>query len=110
MEKLSSNTHKVVRGVSSQALVTIVLGVVEIASFAIMSRLLTREDFGYYAAVTAITVVFATFSETGIGSAIVQQKALTSRYVNNAFTISLIFGCFISFKLSATKCFVEKKE
>lgn len=99
MEKLSSNTHKVVRGVSSQALVTIVLGVVEIASFAIMSRLLTREDFGYYAAVTAITVVFATFSETGIGSAIVQQKALTSRYVNNAFTISLIFGCFISFLL-----------
>ena len=99
MGKSSSNTHKIVRGVSSQALVVVVLGVVEIASFAIMSRLLTQEDFGYYAAVTAITVVFATFSETGIGSAIVQQKTLTSRYVNNAFTLSLIFGCFISFML-----------
>lgn len=84
---------------SSQALVTIVLGVVEVVSFSIMSRLLTQEDFGYYAAITAITAVFASFSETGIGSAIVQQKELTRRYINNAFTISLLFGAFISLLL-----------
>lgn len=84
---------------SSQTIVTIVLGVVEIASFSIMSRLLTQEDFGYYAAITAITTIFASFSETGIGSAIVQQKELTKRYINNAFTISLLFGSFISLLL-----------
>ena len=81
---------------SSQTIVTIVLGLVEVVSFSIMSRLLTKEDFGYYAAISAITMVFATFSETGIGSAIVQQKDLTKHYVNNAFTISLVFGGFIS--------------
>lgn len=84
---------------SSQTIVTIVLGVVEIVSFSIMSRLLTQEDFGYYAAITAITTIFAAFSETGIGSAIVQQKDLTKRYTNNAFTISLLFGSFISLLL-----------
>lgn len=84
---------------SSQTIVTIVLGVVEIVSFSIMSRLLTQEDFGYYAAITAITTIFASFSETGIGSAIVQQKELTKRYVNNAFSISLLFGSFISLLL-----------
>lgn len=84
---------------SSQTVVTIVLGLVEIISFSIMSRLLTQEDFGYYAAITAITAVFATFAETGIGSAIVQQKELTKRYINNAFTISLLFGSFISLLL-----------
>lgn len=94
-----SNTAKVMKGLSSQTLVTILLGVVEIFSFSIMSRLLTQEDFGYYAAISAITVLFATFSETGIGSAIVQQKELTKRYVDNAFTISLVFGSFISFLL-----------
>lgn len=94
-----SNTQKVVKGVSSQTLVTIVLGVVEIGSFAIMSRLLTQQDFGYYAAITAITSIFATFSETGIGSAIVQQKELTKRYIDNAFTISLLFGIAISLAL-----------
>lgn len=99
MTQLVSNTSKVVRGMSSQTLVTIVLGLVEIITFSIMSRLLTQEDFGYYAAITAITSVFATFSETGIGSAIVQQKDLTKRYIDNAFTISLLFGSFISILL-----------
>ena len=96
MSKQESNSSKVMRGMSSQTLVTIVLGMVEIVSFSIMSRLLSQEDFGYYAAITAITTVFATFSETGIGSAIVQQKELTKGYVDNAFTISLLFGGFIS--------------
>ena len=86
-------------GMSSQTIVTIVLGLVEIISFSIMSRLLTQEDFGYFAAITAITAVFSSFSETGIGSAIVQQKELNKRYVDNAFTISLLFGGFIAFLL-----------
>lgn len=96
-----SNTSKVMKGMSSQTLVTLVLGVVEIVSFSIMSRLLTQEDFGYFAAITAITAIFATFSETGIGSAIVQQKELTKRYINNAFTLSLIFGVSVSVLLFA---------
>lgn len=98
-EPFISNRDKVVKGISSQTLVTIVLGVVEIGSFAIMSRLLTKQDFGYYAAITAITSIFATFSETGIGSAIVQQKELTKKYIDNAFTISLLFGIVISLTL-----------
>ena len=99
MAKEISNTSKAIKGMSSQTIVTIVLGLVEIVSFSIMSRLLTQVDFGYYAAITAITSIFSTFSETGIGSAIIQQKELTNRYVNNAFTISLIFGSFISILL-----------
>lgn len=94
-----SNTQKVIKGISSQTIVTLVLGVVEILSFSIMSRLLTKEDFGYYAAITAITSVFSAFSETGIGSAIIQQKTISKRYVDNAFTISLLFGAFISLLL-----------
>lgn len=99
MEEQLSNTSKAVKGMSSQTIVTIVLGIVEVVSFSIMSRLLTAEDFGYYAAITAITAIFASFSETGIGSAIVQQKELTKRFVDNSFTISLIFGSFISMLL-----------
>lgn len=99
MKENDSNSQKVIRGISSQTMVTVVLGVVEIVSFSIMSRLLTKEDFGYYAAINAITVVFSTFAETGIGSAIVQQKTLHSRYVNNAFTISLFLGGFLSLLL-----------
>lgn len=94
-----SNSQKVLKGVSSQTLVTLVLGVVEIISFSIMSRLLTQEDFGYYAAITAITTIFASFADTGIGSAVVQRKNLTKRYIDNAFTLSLIFGLVVSLAL-----------
>lgn len=92
----ATNTQKVAKGISSQTIVTIVLGIVEITSFSILSRLLSQEDFGYYAAITAITTIFATFSETGIGSAIVQQKQLSKAYLNNAFSLSLLFGAVIS--------------
>lgn len=95
-----SNTSKAIKGLSSQTIVTLVLGILEIVSFSIMSRLLTQQDFGYFAAISAVTIIFSTFSETGIGSAIIQQKELTQRYINNAFTISLIFGSIISVLLS----------
>lgn len=96
MAEQISNSSKALKGMSSQTVVTVVLAVVEIVSFSIMSRLLTKEDFGYYAAITAITTIFQSFSETGIGSAIVQRKDLTKHYINNAFTLSLIFACSIS--------------
>lgn len=88
----NSNTSKALKGMSSQAVVTLLLGVTEVVSFSIMSRLLSKEDFGFYAAINAIVVVFASLSETGIGSALVQKKEISSRYVGNAFTLSLLFG------------------
>lgn len=95
----TNNTQKAIKGMSSQTVVTVVLALVEIVSFSIMSRLLTKEDFGYFAAITAITTIFQAFSETGIGSAIVQHKELTKRYIDNAFTLSLFFACFVSLLL-----------
>ena len=95
----TSNTQKVVKGISSQTLVVLVLGVVEIVTFSIMSRLLTKEDFGYYAAITAITTIFATFSDAGIGSALIQRKDMNDNFKNNAFSLSFIFGSALSLLL-----------
>lgn len=100
--KEQSNSSKVFRGVSSQTVVTFTLGVVEIISFSIMSRLLTKEDFGYYAAVSAIVAIFSCFSDAGIGSAIIQRKNPTKHYIDNAFTLSLIFGAVVSTLLFVT--------
>lgn len=91
-----SNTSKLMKGMSSQTLVTLMLGFVEIVSFSIMSRLLTQQDFGYYAALFAVMIVFSSLSETGIGSAIIQKKKLNKEYVNNAFTLCSLFGFVVS--------------
>ena len=96
MEQQESNAHKVIKGASSQTVVTIVQALVEIISFSIMSRLLTETDFGYYAAMMAIAVVFSALSETGIGSAVIQRKDLDENYVNNAFTLSFLVGLVLT--------------
>ncbi len=88
----NSNTTKAFHAVSSQTMVTIVLGVVEIVAFSFMSRLLTKSDFGYYASISAIVGIFEVFANAGIGSAVIQKKDADSNYVNNAFTICLILG------------------
>lgn len=89
-----SNVNKVLKGVSTQTFITILIGVIEIVSFSIMSRLLSQQDFGYYAAVTAVSTIFAAFADAGIGSAIVQRKNLDQKYIDNAFSLCLIFGLF----------------
>lgn len=89
-----SNTQKVLKGVSTQTLITISTGVIEILAFSIMSRLLSQQDFGYYAAITAVASVFHAFADAGIGSAIVQRKNLDQKYIDNAFTLCLLFGIF----------------
>lgn len=94
-----SNTSKVLKGMSSQTIVTIVVGVVEMIAFSIMSRVLSKEDFGYFASLTAITIIFSSLTHTGIGAAIIQKKELTKSYANSAFTINLIVGLFASLLL-----------
>lgn len=107
-ERKESNTVKVIKGMSAQTLITVVLGFLEIISFSIMSRLLTEKDFGYYAAIIAIVAVFQSLAETGIGAAVIQRKDLTDRYINCAFTMSLIVGGVVSTMLFASAGVVSK--
>lgn len=94
-----SNSSRAINGISNQSIATISVGIVEIVFFSIISRLLTKEDFGYYAAISAIVAVLGSFSETGIGSAVIQRKEIEKKYIDNAFTLSLLFGVTISFIL-----------
>lgn len=96
MSEKISNTKKTIKGLSTQTIITLSMGVTEIVAFSILSRLLTKIDFGYFAAITAITSVLIIFSEAGVGAAIIQRKDLDKRFIDNAFTLSLILGLVIS--------------
>lgn len=111
MTKADNNTStstKVAKGMSTQTSITIMLGVLEIISFSIMSRLLTDKDFGYYAAILAVVTVFQSFAETGIGSAIIQRKEFDRYYVNNSFSMSLIIGVVVTLALFLSANFVAR--
>ena len=69
-----SGQEKVFKGISVQAIITIIMGILEIVYFATMSRLLTKVDFGYFASITAIIAIAYSISEAGLGASIIQKK------------------------------------
>lgn len=88
-----ANTGKnVVKGLKSQTIVTAILAILQLAYFSTMSRLLTSEDFGYFAVITAVITIFNSLSEAGLGASIIQRKNITKGFIYTAFTLSIIIG------------------
>lgn len=92
-----SRTSKLFKGISIQTIITIVMGVLEIAYFAVMSRLLSKAEFGYFAAISGVMAVCMSLSEAGLGSAIIQKKDASDAHISTSFTLSIILG--ISFSI-----------
>ncbi len=89
------NREKVYKGASSQTIVTIILGILGILYFSVMSRLLSKEDFGYFAIISAVSSILASLSEAGFGAAVIQNKNSDNSFIQTAWTLSLIIGtCF----------------
>lgn len=93
------------RGVSVQAVVTVVMGLLEMVLFSLFSRLLSKEDFGYFAALIGVVAICQSISEAGLGSSIIQKKDASKRFVSTAFTLSFGIGliCAILLFLLAPK-------
>lgn len=89
-------TAKTVKGVHSQAAIVAIKAVCSLVYFAIMSRLLTQDDFGYFALITAVTTILNSLSEAGLGSSVIQKKDLNKDYASTAFSLSLLLGLFFT--------------
>lgn len=94
-----NRTTTLFKGLSVQTIITIIMGILEIVFFAIMSRLLTKSDFGYFAAISGIMAICMSLSEAGLGSAVIQKKETSSEHLSTAFTLSCCIGAFFSIVL-----------
>lgn len=90
---MSEQLRKTVKGISSQTVVTIILGSLELLVFSLMSRLLTKTEFGYYAAILSVVMIFRSLAEAGIGASVIQKHHADVDFVNSAYSLSLIVGC-----------------
>lgn len=90
---MSEQLNKTVKGISSQTVVTIILGSLELLVFSLMSRLLTKAEFGYYAAILSVVMIFRSLAEAGIGASVIQKHNADKEFVNSAYSLSLIVGC-----------------
>lgn len=83
---------------SSQA----ALLVIHTASVAIMARLLSPEDYGMVAMVTAITGFASLFKELGLSSATIQKAEISHRQVSGLFWINAIAGIILMLVTAAS--------
>ena len=74
---------------------------------AVLSRLLSPNDYGVVAIVTVFTSFFNILADMGLGSAVVQNKELTDDEVNDIFSYSCyqgimlaVFFCILSVPIS----------
>lgn len=98
-----SKTDTFLKGISVTTVFTIAGGVLGLVFFAVMSRLLSKADFGYFAALTGLMTVVSSIADAGFGAAIIQKKDADHPFVSTAFTMSAVLGiaCFTLVFLSA---------
>lgn len=77
--------------------------IISLVVMAVLARLLSPDDFGTVAIATVFINFFSIFTNIGISAAIVQNKELTTRDINNIYMVTLWIGAILSvlFFLSA---------
>ena len=62
---------------------------------AILSRILTPNDYGIVAIVSVFTAFFIVLSNCGLGIAVIQKKEFSKEDINSIFTFSFYFGLIL---------------
>ncbi|PIB23022.1 lipopolysaccharide biosynthesis protein [Maribacter sp. 4G9] len=75
-----------------QSLSVISLNVLQLVYFAIMTRLLLKEDYGLMAIVNGTIGIGNIFIQGGMGSALIQRKEINNNHINGALQTSILIG------------------
>lgn len=66
--------------------------VLQLVFAAILSRILTPDQYGTVAVITVFVVFFQLFCDMGFGTAVIQDKELTDKQTNDIFSWSIYIG------------------
>lgn len=92
------------RVVTSAALLwatSMLLRVLQLATTAILARILSPADYGVIALATAVVGFLDLMSNLQVGGAIIKSRALTTEHLDTAFTLNLVRGCLTAALLAA---------
>ncbi len=88
-------------GISWNLLGAVATNTMRIVVIAVLGRTLSSKDFGIVAVAISVNVVLFGIRDIGVGTAIVQRKALDDDHVATAFALSTYLGLGISLLLLA---------
>ena len=96
------NKNKIISGLGWTTISTITNGLVQILRLSILSRYLTKEDFGLVAILTLILGLTQVFSDMGFSAAIMSQKKIENRVFLSLYWLQ--FGVFVLMMLAISLC------
>lgn len=70
--------------------------VIQLLVTAILSRILTPQEYGIVAVVNVFLIFFQMLADFGIGPAVIQNKTLTKKEINSIFGFSLYLALFLA--------------
>jgi O-antigen/teichoic acid export membrane protein len=82
--------------------------VLTVASTVIMARLLTLDDFGLVAMITAVTSVLRIFKDAGLSTATVQREGITHAQVSNLFWVNFAMSAALGLILAAASPLIAR--
>jgi PST family polysaccharide transporter len=101
-----SLTGQAFRGLSWSFLGAVGQAVLQFTAIAVLSRLVTAEEFGTAAAATVVTGLAVMLSQLGVGAAIVQARKLDGADVASAFVLASALGLVLAAVLVGVAPFV----
>lgn len=90
-----SLTDKIKHAGIWQTLSVLSVNILQLVYFAIMTRLLVKEDYGLMAVVNGIIGIGNIFIQGGMGSALIQRQKINNRHINGALQTSILIGCLL---------------
>lgn len=99
-------TKTAVHGISWITLLRISTRSITFVRLAILGRLLTPTQFGYFGIATLFLSLIEIITETGINVFLVQEKSHIQKYINSAWAVSIIRGIILSIIILSTAGFV----
>lgn len=89
---VGSLTSQTFRGLSWSFLGAVAQAVLQFTAIAVLSRLVTAEEFGMAAAATVIAGLAVMVSQMGVGAAVVQARTLERSDIASAFVLASALG------------------
>lgn len=69
--------------------------IMQLVYTAILSRILTPDEYGIVAIINVFIIFFQLFADMGLGTAVIQNKNLSKEEINDIFTYSIYMGILL---------------
>ena len=100
------NKNSIIRGLGWTTISTITIGLVQILRLSILSRFLSKEDFGIVAILTLILGLTQVFSDMGFSAAIMSQKKIEKSNFLSLYWLQFLVFTFMMLSISLCSPFI----